>query len=327
MSHEKTHYQGRAKYACAGAVAEDQKRTSWKEDRRRRSGPETHMLRNTVHYQSRSGQVGVVTSLFSSPAFRWWRSGVRMSKFRIPCARSALLSLSSVGAAIFLGPRVHRWSALLHGASGKWPRDAARAQKRSRRPFSQSRDANSALGKWPPRSLLRSRGHFPEAPCSRALHLRTRGPRKMAAPTDERDNSADRAVSSRARREFGTWTCAHHYATNGKLGKKRAMSPRPPDQTSLIDRRKRRLCIDNQLSDTIFRWFVNQMFEHKTRKRKEIQQLFCGREYYPTSSRLISSLEKVRPGISPRFFSQKIAANDPEKNMPSTAANATIRSP
>ncbi|CAJ0946118.1 unnamed protein product [Ranitomeya imitator] len=33
--------QGRAKYACAGAVAEDQKRTSWKEDRRRRSGPET----------------------------------------------------------------------------------------------------------------------------------------------------------------------------------------------------------------------------------------------------------------------------------------------
>ncbi|CAJ0923697.1 unnamed protein product [Ranitomeya imitator] len=33
--------EGRAKYACAGAVAEDQKRTSWKEDRRRRSGPET----------------------------------------------------------------------------------------------------------------------------------------------------------------------------------------------------------------------------------------------------------------------------------------------
>ncbi|CAJ0956900.1 unnamed protein product [Ranitomeya imitator] len=33
--------EGRAKYACAGAVAEDQKRTSWKEDRRCRSGPET----------------------------------------------------------------------------------------------------------------------------------------------------------------------------------------------------------------------------------------------------------------------------------------------
>ncbi|CAJ0941643.1 unnamed protein product [Ranitomeya imitator] len=33
--------QGRAKYACAGAVAEAQKRTSWKEDRRSRSGPET----------------------------------------------------------------------------------------------------------------------------------------------------------------------------------------------------------------------------------------------------------------------------------------------
>ncbi|CAJ0936367.1 unnamed protein product [Ranitomeya imitator] len=33
--------QGRAKYACAGAAAEDQKRRSWNEDGRRRSGPET----------------------------------------------------------------------------------------------------------------------------------------------------------------------------------------------------------------------------------------------------------------------------------------------
>ncbi|CAJ0955409.1 unnamed protein product [Ranitomeya imitator] len=33
--------QGRAKYACAGTVAEDQKRTSCNEDGRRRSGPET----------------------------------------------------------------------------------------------------------------------------------------------------------------------------------------------------------------------------------------------------------------------------------------------
>lgn len=40
----------------------------------------------------------------------------------------------------------------------------------------------------------------------------------------------------------------------------------------------------------------------------------------------ISSLECVRPGINPRFLSQKIAANDPEKNMPSTAANAITRS-
>ncbi|CAJ0947796.1 unnamed protein product [Ranitomeya imitator] len=32
---------GRAKYACAGAVAEDQKRTSCNEDGRHRSGPET----------------------------------------------------------------------------------------------------------------------------------------------------------------------------------------------------------------------------------------------------------------------------------------------
>ncbi|CAJ0932882.1 unnamed protein product [Ranitomeya imitator] len=39
-----------------------------------------------------------------------------------------------------------------------------------------------------------SRSHFPEAPCSRALHLRMRGPRKMAAPTNDRGNSADRAL-------------------------------------------------------------------------------------------------------------------------------------
>ena len=45
-----------------------------------------------------------------------------------------------------------------------------------------------------------------------------------------------------------------------------------------------------------------------------------------TSSRLISSLLNVSPGMTPRFLSQKMAANDPEKNMPSTAANATSRS-
>src|SRR5690606_17393531 len=41
------------------------------------------------------------------------------------------------------------------------------------------------------------------------------------------------------------------------------------------------------------------------------------------SSRLISSLLNAIPGISPRFFNQNIAANDPEKKIPSTAANAT----
>jgi hypothetical protein len=37
----------------------------------------------------------------------------------------------------------------------------------------------------------------------------------------------------------------------------------------------------------------------------------------------MSSFENVRPGMRPRFFSQNIAANDPEKKMPSTHANAT----
>jgi len=44
------------------------------------------------------------------------------------------------------------------------------------------------------------------------------------------------------------------------------------------------------------------------------------------SSLEMSSLEKVRPGIKPRLRSQKIAQNDPEKKIPSTAANATSRS-
>jgi hypothetical protein len=39
----------------------------------------------------------------------------------------------------------------------------------------------------------------------------------------------------------------------------------------------------------------------------------------------MSSFENVRPGIKPRFFIQKMEANDPEK-MPSTAVKATRRS-
>ena len=42
--------------------------------------------------------------------------------------------------------------------------------------------------------------------------------------------------------------------------------------------------------------------------------------------REMSSLEKVKPGIKPRFLSQKMAQNEPEKKMPSTAAKATKRS-
>jgi hypothetical protein len=44
------------------------------------------------------------------------------------------------------------------------------------------------------------------------------------------------------------------------------------------------------------------------------------------SSRLINSLLKVKPGISPRFLTQKIAQKDPEKKIPSIAANAIRRS-
>lgn len=34
------------------------------------------------------------------------------------------------------------------------------------------------------------------------------------------------------------------------------------------------------------------------------------------SSREMSSLEKVRPGMRPRFLSQKMAQKEPEKKMP-----------
>jgi len=44
------------------------------------------------------------------------------------------------------------------------------------------------------------------------------------------------------------------------------------------------------------------------------------------SSRLISSFEKVKPGIKPRFFIQKIEQKAPLKKIPSTAANAMSRS-
>ena len=41
---------------------------------------------------------------------------------------------------------------------------------------------------------------------------------------------------------------------------------------------------------------------------------------------LISSLLKLSPGIRPRFLRQKMAQKDPEKKLPSTAANAIVRS-
>ena len=43
------------------------------------------------------------------------------------------------------------------------------------------------------------------------------------------------------------------------------------------------------------------------------------------SSLEINSFEKVKPGISPRFLSQKSAQKEPEKKMPSTHAKATSR--
>ena len=43
------------------------------------------------------------------------------------------------------------------------------------------------------------------------------------------------------------------------------------------------------------------------------------------SSRQISSLLKLSPGIRPHFLSQKMAKKDPEKKLPLTAVNAIVR--
>ena len=40
----------------------------------------------------------------------------------------------------------------------------------------------------------------------------------------------------------------------------------------------------------------------------------------------LDTLEKAKPGMRPRFLSQKMEANEPEKKMPSTAAKAMRRS-
>jgi hypothetical protein len=40
----------------------------------------------------------------------------------------------------------------------------------------------------------------------------------------------------------------------------------------------------------------------------------------------MSSLLKVRPGMRPRFLTQKMAQKDPEKKIPSIAAKAIKRS-
>ncbi|AGE49027.1 hypothetical protein ATCVBr0604L_043R [Acanthocystis turfacea Chlorella virus Br0604L] len=48
--------------------------------------------------------------------------------------------------------------------------------------------------------------------------------------------------------------------------------------------------------------------------------------WWRPSSRLMNSLERPRPGMSPRFRSQKMAQNDPENRRPSTHTHATSRS-
>jgi hypothetical protein len=55
------------------------------------------------------------------------------------------------------------------------------------------------------------------------------------------------------------------------------------------------------------------------------EYMWQAKSVWRPSSREMSSLEKVRPGMRPRFFSQKMAQKLPLKKMPSTHANATRR--
>lgn len=51
-----------------------------------------------------------------------------------------------------------------------------------------------------------------------------------------------------------------------------------------------------------------------------------GRQQQISSAKSREHTENVKPGMRPRFLSQKMEANEPEKKMPSTAAKATRRS-
>ena len=54
-----------------------------------------------------------------------------------------------------------------------------------------------------------------------------------------------------------------------------------------------------------------------------IEYRWQAKSVWSPSSLEISSFENVSPGISDLFLSQNIAQNEPEKKIPSTAANAT----
>ena len=71
------------------------------------------------------------------------------------------------------------------------------------------------------------------------------------------------------------------------------------------------------------RWFEQV---RESQKRSHIVSGTAGFVIDSPSSREMSSLEKVSPGMRPRFFSQNTAQKDPEKKIPSTTANATRRS-
>ncbi|CAJ0922228.1 unnamed protein product [Ranitomeya imitator] len=99
--------------------------------------------------------------------------------------------------------------------------------------------------KWPPRSPSAHARHpaaiFLKPREAEKNHLRTRGLTKMAAPTDKLLNSADRAIFLEAAqwiRHLDMRTpLRHQRRSEGET----ALSPRPPDLTSVSDSPKRRL--------------------------------------------------------------------------------------
>ncbi|CAJ0944511.1 unnamed protein product [Ranitomeya imitator] len=143
-------------------------------------------------------------SMTQSIAFRWWRSGVRMSKFRIPCAhvkkqRAICAVIPFIGGGGHLPGAAHAQMECSAARGFRKMAAGCRAcaeeiaaaifpKLRCKLGFGKMAAAiSSAHARHPAAIFLKPRG-AEHSICARA------GPRKMAAPTDERDNSADRAL-------------------------------------------------------------------------------------------------------------------------------------
>ncbi|CAJ0960959.1 unnamed protein product [Ranitomeya imitator] len=159
-----------------------------------------------------------------------------------------------------------------------------------------------------PRVRIRDRGgHFPkaefEAPCSRALHLRKEDGRPHRCKGLQRRS---RAVSSRGRREVGTLAHTTTPPTESWGRKERCEQP---DQTSLIDRRKRRLWLlqkamlkqsNNHMVRDSLQKDVSRVSLHlqEVKEKREQQKMEIGR-----LTNMINQTEEQMVGLRKKYES------------------------